>query len=121
MGELYHKLFEQSTVGKRYGIVPKTNGYNQSSEDKTLFFLGLLGDYSVIGGLANGYWGWEVARTIVKDKGIYKWMNEPSKWNSYTIKSMTTFVLSVGTALGVASYFGFKAYQKHHVNEPTKA
>lgn len=115
--KLFEKYFEESKIGKRYGIVPKTNGYNQCREDKTLYFLGLLGDYSVIGGLANGYWGWEVARNIAKDEGVYDKRKEPSTWNGYTFKMMSLFVVSVGSLLGVASYFGFKAYEKYYCND----
>eukprot|EP00483_Globobulimina_turgida_P000948 UN00950 len=111
--KLYDILFEQSSIYKNWGIVPKTNGYNQSTVDKSLFFVGLLGDYSVLSGFANGYWGWEVARTIAKHKGVYNRKNEPSTWNSYTRKRMIALVACITGLFGAASYIGFKVYKKY--------
>eukprot|EP01084_Bolivina_argentea_P106116 190003_1 len=113
--KLYDELFEQSMIYKTWGIVPKTNGYNQSTVDKTLFFVGLLGDYSVLSGYANGYWGWQVARTIAKHKGVYDWRKEPSTWNAYTLRSMTVFVFSMATMLAGTAYCGLKAYKTYFV------
>lgn len=109
--ELFDKYFEKSEQGERWGIIPKTNGYNQCSEDNKLFFLGLLGDFSVIGGFANGHWGWEVARNIAEQKDVYSYFKEPWKWNKYTVKRMGLVIFTIGS-LCTAVYLGYKGYNK---------
>lgn len=49
--ELYNKLFEQHMLNNKetkWGKVPKTKGNNQSLVDDSLYFVGLLGDVSIV-------------------------------------------------------------------------
>lgn len=110
--KLYDKLFYETGM-KRYPIKPITNGYCCSAIYGSIYFVS-YSDISVIGGLANGYWGWECARNVAKKMKIYKKRNEPSTWNKYTIVAMSTFIISLSATFGGIGYLSFKAYQKYY-------
>ena len=111
--KLYNKLFDISPIkGSYWGIVPKTDGYNKSSMDNSLYFVGILGDYCLIGGMGNGHWGWNCARNIAKDMKIYDKNNEPNILNSINKRiQYSLYLFSFGCI--AMSFIGVKyIYQK---------
>ena len=108
----YDGVREKSPLYKRYGIWPKTNGFNQGLNDKTLFF-GTF-DAPITGGLARGLWGFQIARNISKDEGKYNKNMELSHWNymnTLVYCGIGVAAVSIFGGIGAASWYFWKNKQ----------
>jgi len=113
--DIFHEYFydgvkEKCELYQRYQIFPKTNGFNQAQNDKSLYFAGF--DMPITGGLARGLWGWQIARTISKQEGKYDESMELSHWN-YMNTLVYVGIVSVAV-VGIAGMGGLSWYFWKH-------